>query len=892
MAMPLSPSEQVAQAMLLYHTKAPAEALSVAAAVSAAVANVFDNDPDPSAEEIDGASLAAVQQLGYLTTLESISRQYDYLQNSHAGFWAGNYTLLDARGGVHSLLIDSSRVRLLLDGTDTVLDVPSEGGGFADRVLRVDNDRVAVAFALSTTLDTLDLLADGVDLEDVARRYAVLLSGTLTVKGDALGARSIQGKRGVATPAGVHHEFGEEPPWIWAGEYQLRYTDTALWEEHPDALVIACDATTRALSVRLGALQATAVFYRNGVICCRLTLAAGIETQVTLAMLATRGGGRKAYAWFETTGQIRTLTAYARDRLDAATLCGGPSASPGPPLSRLLAMKAGASDDDFARTPYDTMFSAADLAAKPDGTADGKAIAAMFGIDTLHTSDGKTVTGLRMDERDEQQNLTGRVAMFAFDAATPPTYAFPAGATLKAYQQLDATGRPQAGLGHARVGVLSPAAFPLPAMVRNDYYSLRLSLTGHAALDADGLRIGLAIDDAAHPGILALLPPTAADAQCPYDPNTGGGQDPAASPRIEDYTKASVLVRGARAGILPKGTNTYCFSVAPGASDGFFQATRTIYKPSATAGTFELDGSPATVPVPALMRVSLPFGACDDFTLVNATWPTAIPGKSYGAQVSARGGMQPFAWRILCTSGLMPGGLDFTAYTDDSGAKATPRPGIDFGAKGLVDVRVSGIVSADAVPGSVFSLTLRAMGEKGSVTRPALALPTIVTGTPETESKTTTEVANWKEYLIAASAAVAIIIGFFIYRKARSPADKRKAADKINAAKGDADQTARKAGEPGVDTLNARSGEATSDPARTSRLKDALLKRAQADAVLHELLATLKEDRSATTNDADALRLDQEIESLREQLEEQASEHNADNAQVQKDEEREAAREK
>src|SRR5688572_764767 len=175
----LTPAEQVAQAMLLLHGKDPMAALTVMNASSSAVAEVFANDPDPSPEDVNAAAEKAIQDLGFVTDLDSLGRQFDYLRDNHAGFWTGNYTLVDSENEVHTLLVNSKQVRLLLGGVKEVVNVPSEGEAFANRTLTVDNDAVAVRLAVSTTVDGVQPTSDPKQLEDLARKLRVMVSGTL-----------------------------------------------------------------------------------------------------------------------------------------------------------------------------------------------------------------------------------------------------------------------------------------------------------------------------------------------------------------------------------------------------------------------------------------------------------------------------------------------------------------------------------------------------------------------------------------------------------------------------------------------------------------------------------------------------------------------------------------
>ncbi len=811
----LSPNEQVAQAMLLLHGKDPIEALNVMNAATSAIADVFANDPDPSEDDVNNATQSAIQKLGYATDLDSISKQYDYLKDNHAGFWSGNYTIVDSNNEVHSLLINSTNTRLLLDGTDEVLNIPSEGGGFSQQKLTASNAKVDVAFTFSTPADGVDLTADTTDLADLAKRMQVMLTGTLTVKADGA-ARTIRGKRGVSTPAGVFHPLGEEPQWIWAGEYSLIYTDTALWDPYGDTLVIAYDAGSKALTAQLGPLQGTGVFYRNSVLGFRVELTKGVVTQVTMEMHATSRGGRKCYVWFETTGQIRTLTGYPSDTLDHAVLWNDPGSADPTPVVRnpLRAMAANSSFGeatstalgatlstggivDFCRTPYDSTISASEL-MKAAGSAGDVNPATLFAGDTITVAkipaipakDGNpavaevpahTVAGYRVDEVGADGNATGRIGLFTYAAPVAPAtekHFFPAGAKLKSYQQLDEAGLPQGGLSNAVVGVLSAKAYELPGLVETDFYEVRLSLTDFASLLDDtgqavaGLSITLAIDDAMQRKLIRLAQ-NSSSTNCTYSATTGDGPDQAVAKLIGDYTKASVLVRGATGETQNVGQKDYYFAVSPKSKAGFVPVTMTAYKPSGEPdGSFVQDGAPSKVLVPILLHIPIQMDSRDALELAGNTWAPAARGRKYAGRVTAMKGQQPFAWRLL---------------TDDKPPGLTWEPaatvGTDISTAGLISFGLTGTVNSDANPGDTYQPAIRIMSDKGCVMKPIVANPQITIAEPETEMKVANEIANTVSTVAAAIAAIAsIVMGVVIYKKqtAREKNEGSKTAIDLN----------------------------------------------------------------------------------------------------------------
>ena len=792
MPTPLSPAEQVAQSMLLLHRKSPAIALEALSAMSQAVARVYENNPEPSPAELDAATLSAVRNLGYDTDLDSIGRQVDYLLNHHAGYWSGNYTLVDARNGVHRLLVNETQVRLLLDGTDEALAVPSEGGAFAGRRLRVDNDKVTVDLAFSSSTDDIDVTAPDVDLAEASRRARIRVAGTLTVKGAgvAAGTHSVQGARGVATPAGVYHDYGGEPVDIWVGDYRLRYTDTTAWEFLDHELRIALDPQTRALSVRLGATEGRDVVCTNGIIRFVFDASAGVTTQVTMEMHATSAGSRMCYLWFETTGQMRTLTGYALDMLDAATLWKG---APAPAMAAATAVEArraarataakrdaaaktrGAAVEDFFLTPFDATFSIASVA--PDATATGtKGPADLFMGDTLTLVDASTVSGFLAREVDVGgMPASGRVALFTYakpedggadTGATVNGNRFPGKVKLKAYQQLDEGRHWQFGLENTLVGVLAPEGYELPEAVETESYEVRLSLLDYDKLRTDGLRIDFAIDDALQKTLVALDPPRAYDpTKDAFDWTAYTGPAAEVVTAVPDFTRASTLVRSTAGETQVTGHKTYYFAIRPKTFDGFFQVTRTLYEPSATdPHRYQQVGAPTIIDVPVLLRFPLEMSSVSEIQLTNAVWVPATRGKDYSARIQVlQGGKQPFVW------GLVNAG-DISTYTPpdlewDVVGKTGSAVGKDIQSKGMVSFGLAGTVATGAGPGTVYSPAIRVRSAPTVVMNVTKVNPQIVITEPELAGKVALEIFLAIVAGIELLGLVIAALTFWYYRK-------------------------------------------------------------------------------------------------------------------------------
>lgn len=754
----LTENEKAARSMLLLHSQDPLSAMELLSATTEAHAQISENDPYATEDDFNQASVEALQNLGYMTDLESVGKQHDYLHKNHAGIWGGNYTIVDSENEVHSLLINEESVQLLLNGVDEVVNIPSEGEGYSQRTFDVDNKHVHLNCKITTSIDDLDPEDSG-NLSEHANRFQVLLSGTLTIK-KANSQREIKGKRGVSTPAGVFHDRGEEPPWIWAGEYQLRYTDTDLWEFHQEPLNVTYNSETKSLALSLGTLQASNVIYRNNVIGCRLELNKGVVTQVSIDLRATSSGSRQCYAFFQTTGQIRTLTGYARERLDHATLWNSPEPS------RLATKASTTRIYDFCKTIYDSTFSAADL-VRQNGNDGNQTPTALFASDTITVvKDGveREVSGFRVDERDEDGNKTGRVAIYSSEEQAR---FFAPDAKLKAYQQLDEAGAPQAGLKFARVGVLaSETKHWLPGLVETSFYQLRFSLADYKEINKEGLRIDMAIDDPDQANLLTLMQPD--KATCPVSIDGGTGPDPDLEPAIDDYTMASVLVHITTGETQVVGRHNYYFSVRSKDGSGYFKATRTFFKP-ADGASFELDGPEAgeEVSVPILMYVPVQMGSEDGIELTGGDWIPAVRGKYYAASVAAMGGVQPFVWRIL--KDQIPPGLSWDE---------TPEANTDIPeSEGRVSFSLSGTVAPELDPGKTYNPLIRVLSDRSVIMTPGLANPQITIAEPETEGQTTHDVISTILALVGGLEALATFILAIVVFNKENKGDKQPERD-------------------------------------------------------------------------------------------------------------------
>jgi hypothetical protein len=607
MTTPISPDQQVAQALLLLQNKDPIVALNLSDATSAAIAEVLENNPDPSDEEINDATLTALQSLGYVVNdLTSLNQQADYLKNNHAGFWSGRYTLVDSQGSVHALLIDSERVQLLLNGIEKVMETPSEGGGFKEGKLIVNNAQVDVNFSFSTTIDHVNFEeTDTYDTTELADSFQFILNGTLVVKADQIGFRNVKGKRGVSTPAGVFHYRGEEPVWVWAGEYRLR--DTAdEWEIHSDTLVVAYDTVAQKLSLKFGSLEATAVAYRNSIVCYRLELTKGVLTQVTMEMRTTSGGMRKCYIWFETTGQIRTLNGYAINPLDSSSLWNDPRligfrpAVP-KPASRVMgegyaaaslrAMAVGDARPDFCATANDVCFSAKDLV----GRTTDKPNATVIGAKNLIGTD----PGFVIEERDANGISTGRRAIFVYSGPPSDHVLFSSSITsVRAFQGLGADNRPLDGLENSQLGVYVNR--PMKITVTESNYNVRFNLTDFNDIDPSGLTIALVFNDT--PEVAASLTPSE-NVSCEYSVRPRKGPAPTITEKVTDFTKASALLQGTFANGIPQSMN-YIFALTPKNAANQIKVIRQIQSKDNTGNWIDT-GAAVTLTVPILSPVTV-----------------------------------------------------------------------------------------------------------------------------------------------------------------------------------------------------------------------------------------------------------------------------------------------
>lgn len=1043
MAMILTPSEQVAQSMLFLHHSDPTQALYTFGSIAQSHADLVNNDPDVSEEDLNAATLSKLQELGWMTDLATLEAQHTYLRNSHAGFWRGNYLMVDSNDEVHLLTINKDVCRLLLNGVTEVFSVPSEGSNYNAQKLTVDNDLVSVSFTISTTIDGLDLTSDEVNILDTAENVQIFLDGTLQIKNDTIGLRAVHGKKDVTTPAGIFHHKNEDPAWIWAGDYSLRYTDDDAWTYYDGDLSITYDTLSKDLGIRFGKIAATEVQYRSGMIVCKLELTPGVQTTVTLELHSSKKGLRTAYIWFEATGQIRSLTANSRAMLaeddcwsDPAKLEPRPTvAKPATPhpMRRMAVAATGnlGAATDFCTTPYDATISAnrmitaaggaslsslfgsngyialeknstgeltgrravftlvsssatslafqtgtllrafqdinssnvvidqtlehcnigisvpQTLPASVDGTLTNFAVrvsvldyaqiddggldiglalavntttscslvnakenettcafdpgkksgpnpaisalvpdfkkASVLLSDTFGSSNAdivrnyslkltpKTSTkqikvsrqiqtqvngnwtnsgtpttltlpillsttvaqsdltrtapdfcqtiydsiysasslianstdpnkvtpttlfagtrlrtgttkvtvngqetdqptyadGYGVDEIGADGNATGRVVLFQYTTPTTENRYFLQTSKLKDFQLLDEANLPQSGAGNTMVGVLAAGSFELPSLVETDFYEVRLSLLDYAGISTTGVDIQLAIDDARQPGLITLAQPSSTTMSCPYDPVGGNGPDDPTMAKIGDFSKASVLVRGATGETQNVGQKTYYFSVVPKGSAGLFSVNKTIYKPSATAGEYTVDVASTSISVPILMRAPLQMDSRDALEASGTLWNNAVRGKSYNATITAMKGQQPFSWRLLKNN--LPSGLSWTPSMVE---------GQDASAPGMISLSVSGIVKDDAL-NNVYQSSVRILSDKSVVMKPLVVSPQLYVSEPETQGRSSIDYqANIGMWAGLGLEVLGLVLGGIFFFKERALDKKLAAGDK------------------------------------------------------------------------------------------------------------------
>lgn len=762
-----SPEESAARAMLLLHSKSPLDAIETMNAVRDATAQVFANNPDPSDAQLDAAVQHAIQSLGYVTDLATLRDMHEAMSARHAGLWSGSYTVVDSLGDVHLLTIGSAGMRLLLGCMDEAFDVPSEGEAYADRRIRVTNSLVTADLQLSTSADDLeDPSAD--DLTALADSFQVFVTGTLTVKSDGRGERTLRGKRGVSTPAGVFAERGEDPAFLWDGSYQLRYTDTDDWEFHDDLLRITCDESG-ALSLALGDRKASDVSYSNSVIGCSFEFTPGTTTKATLQMSITSGGSRKFYLWFDTTGQARTLTGYATRLVDKATLWRKPGA-PGP--VRAQASDVSAVKDirsgHFFDTAYDALVPASDLVA--DASASGALAPADLLVGTTLKLDAmQNVTGFGMEETDSAGNSTGRIVLFQAKAASGAAaeIRFPAKSRAKGFQALDEARHVMPGALNAQIGILLDTSCELPALVETDFYEVRMSATGLRGPLASGVRFALAIDDLNQPRLLSLQQPESKDTKPPAkNAELGIGPDADVKKAVPDFSKASVLVRGATGETQNVGHKDYYFSVLPVNTSGWVQATRSIYT-AMEDGTHVKQGDSVDLLIPLLLHVPIEMDSRDALELSGDQWVPASRGKKYTGRITAHYGQQPFTWRVL--EGTLPAGLQW----DQNLAAQT-----DLSEAGLLSFGVSGSISDSEDPGNTYQPRIRVMSDKSCVMKPAHAAPQIVIAEPDLENRGAWEVSNAIVTAVSALISVAsMIVAVLAFTRDVKSDKKKKASD-------------------------------------------------------------------------------------------------------------------
>lgn len=759
-----SPEESAARSMLLLHSKSPLDAIETMNAVRDATAQVFANNPDPSDAQVDAAVEHAIQSLGYATDLAALRNMYEAMSARHAGLWSGSYTLVDSLGDVHLLTIGSASMRLLLGGMDDAFEVSSEGEAYADRRLRVDNARVTADLQLSTSADGLEVPSAD-ELSALADNFQVFVTGTLTVKSDDRGERTLRGKRGVSTPAGVFAERAEDPAFLWDGSYQLRYTDTDDWEFHDDQLRITCDESG-ALSLALGDRKASDVSYINSVIGCSFEFTPGIATKATLQLSITSGGSRKFYLWFETTGQARTLTGYATRLVDKATLWRKPGSS----HPRTLAASAAKDirSGHFFDTAYDALVPASSLIADA-AASDALSPADLLVGTTLKLDATQSVTGFGTEETDSAGNSTGRLVLFQAKAASgeAATIRFPAKSRAKAFQALDEARRIMPGGLNTQVGILLDTSCELPALVETDFYEVRVSATGLRGPLASGVRFALAIDDLEQPRLLSLQQPESKDTKPPVKyADHGIGPDADVRKAVPDFSKASVLVRGASGETQNVGHKDYYFSVLPVNTSAWVQATRSIYG-ARDDGTYAKEGDSVDLLIPLLLHVPIEMDSRDALELSGDQWIPASRGKKYTGRITAHYGQQPFTWRVLEDS--LPAGL----HWDQNLAVQT-----DLSEAGLLSFGVSGSIADSEDPGNTYQPRIRVMSDGSCVMKPAYAAPQIAIAEPDLENRGAWEVSNAIVTAVSGLMSVAaLVISALAFKRDVDADNKKKASD-------------------------------------------------------------------------------------------------------------------
>lgn len=849
----LSPEEQIARAMWLYHAKNPLGALDTMSQVADALSDAMPDDPP---ERLDALIQRALEGTGLATDQKSLESQFEHLKANHGGFWAGCYTLVDSNGGTHSLILSDDSIRFLRAGIEELASVASEGGGFSNQKLTIDNDEVSLSLSFSTSVDGVDFYGS-VDVEPLMTRCAPRVAGALTIKrGKGAGSYTAKGKRDVFTAAGVEYDQDGEPPTTWVGEYQLQYTDTGDWPWSPDTLRIAADSGR--LSVKLGEVSATGVQYRNNVIMGTLALPGEAPTVAILQMVGTSGGKRRFYAWLDTNGQSRTATGYATTLLAPAEARRLGRRR----VAHKLVMDAAY---PFCTTINDVLWTAKDFVDTT--SANAKAPSSLF-----------ATGGYRVDELDKDGGKTGRYAVYTYVGADKDVKKFPSTVQLTHYQQLDWAANPQPGIEHTVIGIVvnnprdpdKNGIYELPQSVETDFYNVRLSLLDYSVWGKDsqgneGATITLATDDG-QPHLLELqsFDPSQAGGKnsCPYGATTGTGPDPAVMTKVGDFSKSTALVRVTTGETQVAGFHHYTFAVVPKNPGSVVSVSRQIYKTDGTP-----DGPATTVTVPFLQHVRLLIDSRDALEVSGTSWPTAVIGKQYQAQLSAMKGQPPYTWRILVDD-QRPDGLSWTG-------NAT----VGQDVSNVVTFGVSGSVSDKTSQGTTYSPTLRVTNDRSVVMSPYLFSGSITVAQPEQAGKSTWESAVALATILG-GAALLCQLGYFLYKHTVGSEDKKTAADNT----GDTTDAAKKTLSPTGKTLEqaTRSNDSAMSSDDTSvEMQKRVSESEKSTEALEAKLSDLEEDLNDADNRGDvaeANRIEQEMEDTEAEIEnESRSAADADN---------------
>ncbi|WP_445364213.1 hypothetical protein ACJJIQ_07670 [Microbulbifer sp. ANSA003] len=752
--------ERAARSMLLYHTKKPLAALMLTTKVSDAVRKLKDSNPYATEEQIDRLREECIQDMGYITDLASFKSQQNYMDAYHAGLFCGDYAIIDSKDNLHRLIIGSQSIRFLLNGKDEVVNVLSEGEHYNSQRITIKNKKIELNIKLNTPIEKLN---SGSNFKEIIDSYKVTVTGSMTlIAEDNKDELVLVGKAGVKTPAGIRYEKGYEPPFIWAGEYVVRYTDNDNWDFLEEALNILYDTNEHTLSLYLGKVKATDLYYTHNVMGCKLERKKGVVTNVSMKCCISMNGKRKLFIRFDEDKKNRNLSAYSKIRLKKSTLWGEPVSLAAEVSAKNVARITGkqtspifpfTTDGDditreqslFCRTVYDSNLMAADLfpLTETNTPAEGegpKEENSLFKGSTISlvkddvNQEGE-ITGFRVDELDESKNKTGRIAIYNTDDVTSE-WEIPDGASLKHYQQLDLDMKPKPGLENVRLGFSSELTHELPRLVETDFYECRLNLLDYGSYCGDGVSIELAIDDPDQGKLLTTSKAT--NATCHKVSPVGLGPDIKISNvitadngtvvKIEgdvpDFTKASVLIRATSGETQVAGSHYYHFSMIPKTKgrSGFYDVSKYICEPT-EEGPYKLV-SKSTESVPILIRTLINMGSADEIALSGEDWPPAYRSKHYEARVTAMKGVQPFTWRLIKND--IPAGLDW-----DHDAKV----GKDIDESGLISFGVSGTVDDSEDPGTTHQPLIRVMNHKDAIMAPTLVIPHIQISEPEIEDQ-------------------------------------------------------------------------------------------------------------------------------------------------------------